>query len=298
MLKAEHVLGVRNELGEGPVWHAGEGALYWTDIEKSCLHRFYPATAAHETFDVGQKVGAFAFRASGGFVLAAERGFALWQPETERLEPFGWVRRGENPVGFNDGAVDASGRFWAGTLKEGHDNSLYRLDPDGSVWEMDAGFGVPNGIGWSPDNRTMYFTDSADSTIFAYTFEIETGRIGDRRVWAESSARPGVPDGLAVDTEGCVWSARWGGGCVERYSPAGRLIESITVAAAFPTSVAFGGTDLDELYITSALLEVPRTERASRPHDGSLFRYRSGTRGRAEPLFGASVEPARNARTL
>ncbi len=298
MLEAEHILSVRNELGEGPVWHVGEGALYWTDIEKSCYHRFHPATAAHETVPVGQKVGALAFRESGGFVLAAERGFALWHPETKRLEPFGWVRQGENPVGFNDGAVDARGRFWAGTLQEGHDNSLYRLDPDGSVWEMDTGFGVPNGIGWSPDDRMMYFTDSADSTIFAYTFELETGRIGDRCIWAESSARPGVPDGLTVDAEGCVWSARWGAGRVERYSPAGRLLETVGVPAAFPTSVAFGGEDLSELYITSALLEVPHAERASRPQDGGLFRYKSDARGRAEPLFGLPVEPARNARTL
>lgn len=212
MRQAEHVLSVRNELGEGPIWHASEQALYWTDIERSLYYRFHPATAAYETVPVGQKVGALAFRESGGFVMAAEHGFALWQPEAKRLELFGKVMEGENPVGFNDGAVDTRGRFWAGTLTGESDNSLYRLDPDGSVRLMDTGFGVPNGIGWSPDDQTMYFTDSSTSTIYAYTFEPATGRIGQRRVLVDSSNRPGVPDGLTVDAKGYIWSALLGSG--------------------------------------------------------------------------------------
>lgn len=285
MLEAEHVLSVRNELGEGPIWHAREQALYWTDIERSLYHRFHPATAAHETVPVGEKVGALAFRESGGFVLAAEHGFALWQPAAKRLEPFGKVTKGANPVGFNDGAVDARGRFWAGTLTGESDNSLYRLDPDGSVHRMDTGFGVPNGIGWSLDNRTMYFTDSSTSIIYAYTFEPETGHIGDRRALTDSSDRPGVPDGLTVDAEGYIWSARWGAGCVERLDSGGNLVQTVRVPATFPTSVAFGGADLRDLYITSALYEIPVEERHRHPLDGDLFRFRGEVRGQIEFAF-------------
>lgn len=287
MLEADHVLAVRNELGEGPVWHAGEGALYWTDIPKNRLHRFDPGTLEHRVLETNQNVGAFAFRPSGEMVLAAEHGFALWQPGAGEPRPFGVVKSGTAPARFNDGAVDPRGRFWAGTLSRADDNGLYRLEPDGSVYEMDRGFGVPNGIGWSPDARTMYFTDSDAATIYAYDFELETGQIRNRRVWADSSDRPGVPDGLAVDIEGCIWSARWGGGCVERYSPEGRMLGTVTVAAAYPTSVAFGGASLSEIYITSALLEVPRrAARALNSVDGDLFCYSSGTRGLEQPFFG------------
>jgi sugar lactone lactonase YvrE len=285
MLEAEHVLRVRNELGEGPIWHTSEQALYWIDIERSLYHRFHPATASHETVPVGQKVGTLAFRKSGGFVLAGEHGFALWHPEEKRLEPFGKQADGANPVGFNDGAVDAQGRFWAGTLVGEANNSLYRLDPDGSVHLMDTGFGIPNGIGWSLDDQTMYFTDSSTSTIYAYTFDPETGRIGKRRVLVDSSNRPGVPDGLTVDAEGYIWSARWGAGCVERYDPKGNLVQTVRVPATFPTSVAFGGENLHDLYITSALYEIPVEERHRYPFDGDLFRFRGEVRGRIKPAF-------------
>jgi len=235
---------------------------------------------------VGQRIGAFTFSASGEMVLAVEYGFARWKPREGRLEPFGVVRTGAAPARFNDGAVDPRGRFWAGTLREGEPNSLHRLDPDGSVWQMDTGFGVSNDIGWSSDHMTMYFTDSDAATIYAYAFDVETGRIGNRRMWAESAGRPGVPVGLTVNAEGCVWNARWGVGCVERYIPAGELVETVRVPAAFPTSVTFSGVDLRDLYITSALLEVPHEERARCPLDGDLFRFRSGTPGQPEPLFG------------
>ena len=285
MPEAEHVLSVRNELGEGPIWHVGEQALYWTDIERGLYHCYHPATAAHETVLVGQKVGALAFRASGGFVLAAEHGFALWQPEAKRLEPFGKVKQGANPIGFNDGAVDAHGRYWAGTLTGESKNSLYRLDPDGSVHRMATGFGVPNGIGWSLDNQTMYFTDSLTSIIYAYTFEPETGCISNRRVLIDSSDKLGVPDGLTVDAQSYIWSARWGAGCVERFDPEGKLVQTVRVPATFPTSVAFGGADLRDLYITSALYEIPLEERYRYPLDGDLFRFRGEVRGRIEPAF-------------
>lgn len=185
---------------------------------------------------------------------------------------------GANPGGFNDGAVDAQGRFWAGTLVGEANNSLYRLDPDGSVHLMDTGFGVPNGIGWSLDGQTMYFTDSSTSTIYAYAFEPEIGRISDRRALIDSSNRPGVPDGLTVDAEGHIWSARWGAGCVERYDPSGALVQTVRVPAMYPTSVAFGGPNLTDLYITSALFELPREERHNYPLDGDLFRYSSTTK--------------------
>lgn len=285
MPDAEHVFRARNELGEGPIWHASEQALYWTDIERAHYHRFHPGTGAHEIVRVGQKVGALAFRKSGGLVLAAEHGFAIWEVSEGKSRPFGEVSRGEVPTRFNDGAVDARGRFWAGTLVGETGNSLYRLDANGTIRCMDTGFGIPNGIGWSLDNRVMYFTDSATSRIYAYAFELETGEIRDRRVLVDSSERPGVPDGLTVDAEDHLWSARWEAGCVERYDPEGKLVLTVNVPARYPTSVAFGGPELSDLYITSALLEVPPAERVNHPVDGDLFRFKCGVKGREEYAF-------------
>src|SRR5690348_7844286 len=148
MAELEHVLGVQNELGEGPVWHSGETALYWVDIEDTCYYRFDPASGALDKVNVGVSIGTIAFRAKGGFVLATARGFATWDGQNLTLlsNP-----EADKPMSrFNDGAVDRKGRFWAGTLGDPYKNALYRLDPDGSVHTMQTGVDTSNGIGWSP----------------------------------------------------------------------------------------------------------------------------------------------------
>jgi sugar lactone lactonase YvrE len=158
--EVEHVLAVQNRLGEGPRWNVDEQALYWVDIENDAFHRFHPAPGAQERCVVGLPVGALGFRAAGGLILATREGFAVWEPETQALRFLADPEAHRPESRFNDGAVDCRGRFWAGTMSVDPTSSLYRLDPDGSVQQMETGLTISNGIGWSPDNRTMYLTDT------------------------------------------------------------------------------------------------------------------------------------------
>jgi sugar lactone lactonase YvrE len=285
MHEVEHILAVGNELGEGPLWSAEEQALYWVDIERGCIHRLYPATGAHEGFDVGLPVSALGLRASGGLVTATRDGFALWDPETQALRFIADPEADEPDARFNDGAVDRQGRFWAGTMSSGPTSSLYRLDPDGSVHRMESGITTSNGIGWSPDNRTLYFTDSPLRVIYAYDFDPATGAIENRRPFVHTPEEEGVPDGLTVDSEGSVWSARWGGWQVTRYDPAGKMEREIRLPVQYPTSCTFGGPRLDELYITSARIKLSEAEREAQSWAGDLFRLRTGVKGLAAPKF-------------
>lgn len=282
MSEVEQVLAVQNMLGEGPVWHPDEQALYWVDIEDTCYHRYDPVTGSHEKVDVGIGIGTLAFRASGGYVLATKNGFATWIDR--RLQMIG-NPEADKGTRFNDGAVDRQGRFWAGTCGDTFKNALYRLDPDLTISQMETGIDISNGIGWSPDNRTMYYTDSTPAVIYAYDFDAATGSISNRRVFVDSSNRVGVPDGLTVDQAGDVWSARWEASCIERYDPSGQLVQTIPVPALCPTSVAFGGDDLRDLYITSARAGLPEEKRHLSSMDGDLFRVRVAVGGLPEPFF-------------
>ena len=190
---------------------------------------------------------------------------------------------------FNDGAVDRSGRFWAGTMSDsdphGSHGNLYRLDIDGSVHVMDTGFTISNGIGWSPDNKIMYFTDTMRSVIYAYDFDIATGMIENRRPFVTVPEGEGVPDGLTVDSEGFVWSAIALGYKINRYDPNGMVEREIRVPTAFVSSCTFGGPGLDELYITTGWEPLNDDEKLSQPFAGDLFRVSTGVMGLEEPKY-------------
>jgi L-arabinonolactonase len=284
-MKVEHILSIKNELGEGPVWHTDERALYWVDIEKRCFYRFDPHSGHHKRFDVGLPVGCLAFRGGGGLVLATKNGLAFWDAEKEPLQFFADPEAHIPDTRFNDGAVDRQGRFWVGTLGSSPVCALYRLDPDLSVHTMERGITVANGIGWSPDNRTMYFTDSILNMIYAYDFDPGTGAIENRRPFVHTPDEPGVPDGLTVDSEGFIWSARWDGWKIIRYDPDGKTKREVPLPVQRPTSCAFGGPDLDELYITSAQVGLSKTELTEQPLAGDLFGLKTDVKGMPEPKF-------------
>ena len=286
MDEVEHLLAVGNRVGEGPRWNVAEQALYWVDIEGQAIWRYHPADGRLEHWDIGLPVGVLAFRAAGGLVLATRDGFAFWDPAAPALRFIADPEADKPGNRFNDGGVDPQGRFWAGTMGGGDPvGSLYRLDPDGAVTRMETGVGTSNGIGWSPDGRTMYFTDSPAKVIYAYDFDPATGAIANRRPFIHTPGEAGVPDGLAVDVEGYIWSARWNGWKITRYDPSGRAVREIPVPVALVTSCAFGGPDLDELYITSAWSELTADARRAQTAAGDVYRVRPGVRGAAEPKF-------------
>jgi sugar lactone lactonase YvrE len=189
---------------------------------------------------------------------------------------------------FNDGKCDRRGRFWVGTLAidatPGH-GSLYRLDPDGRCQTMDTGFHISNGLGWSPDDRRFYFTDTGPKRIYVYDFDAESGAIENRRVFAQLPDNVGSPDGLAVDADGFVWSAHWDGWCVTRYDPEGKVDRVINLPVPRPTSCSFGGPDLSTLYITSARIRLSAQQLAEAPMSGSVFALQAGVRGLPETPF-------------
>jgi L-arabinonolactonase len=285
MSTVEVVLEMHDELGEGPLWNVGEQILYWVDIEKGLYHRFHPTTGELDTVTVGGKLGVLGFCQSGQLVLASDSGFALYDPAAKTLQAVGNPEADKPQTRFNDGKVDRAGRFWAGTMGDSFKNSLYRLDADHSIQKMESGIDISNGIGWSPDNRVMYYVDSTPMLIYAYDFDLQTGSIANRRVLVDRSKGKGVPDGMTVDAAGKLWVAIWDGFCVECYDPNGKLLHTIQVPAQNPTSVAFGGAELDEMYITSALCEIPQAERDNHPLDGALFRVKGLAKGLPEPKF-------------
>jgi sugar lactone lactonase YvrE len=284
-MPVEHVLSIRNQLGEGPLWQSIEQALYWVDIHAGCFFRLDPGTGEHERVDVGLPIGCLGFRKAGGLVLGTKEGFAFWEPTAEALQFVVDPEADKPDTRFNDGAVDPQGRFWAGTLGREAGCALYRLDPDLSVHTMEPGITVSNGIGWSPDHQTMYYTDSAPRMIYAYDYDPATGAIANRRPFVHTPDEPGVPDGLAVDSEGFIWSARWDGWKVTRYDPEGKVEREIPIPVQRPTSCAFGGPNLDELYITSARIDLSEIDLNEQPLAGDLFRLKTTVRGIPEPMF-------------
>jgi sugar lactone lactonase YvrE len=288
--EVEHLLAVNNKLGEGPVWSAAEQALYWVDIESNRFYRLHPATGKQEVFDTSLPVGAVGLRASGGLVMVTKRGFAFWERQTG-LRFIADPEANKPYTRFNDGAVDSQGRFWAGTMCDPPETCaepegcLYRLDADGSVHTMETGLTISNGIGWSPDNRHMYLTDSLRQMIYVYDFDAATGTIEHRRPFIHTPDEAGIPDGLAVDCEGFIWSVRWGAGKVVRYDPTGKAERTFGLPVQYATSCAFGGEHLDELYITSAWTALSEAQKKQQPYAGDLLRVKTHVKGLETPMF-------------
>ena len=285
MPDVQEVLRIQNLLGEGPVWNGFESALYWVDITRHWVCRYFHQTGIFEKFDLGLAVGCFAFREQGGMILAVQDGISFWDTDKQELDYLVKIDAGGSDSRFNDGKVDPQGRFWAGMMGSQPVHNLYRLDPDYSLRTMESNIQISNGIGWSPDYRKMYYTDTPTGKIDQYDFDALTGSIENRRLFAEIPASKGVPDGLAVDAEGFVWSACWGGWRVIRYDPDGKTEKELSLPAEYPTSCAFGGDTLDELYITSASEPLTPEEKNKRPMDGSLFRCDAGVRGMPGTCF-------------
>ncbi|NOU63605.1 SMP-30/gluconolactonase/LRE family protein [Paenibacillus sp. LMG 31461] len=280
----ERIGDVKANLGEGPVWDHTTGQLIWVDINGQAVHLYKPADGSNRTIALDQKVGAAVPRQQGGMVLALERGFHLLDLETETLSPIVDPESHLPNNRFNDGKCDRAGRFWAGTMALSESvaaGSLYCLDIDGTVRTLEDGcITVSNGLGWSPDNTIMYYIDSPTKKVVAYDYDGESGSISNPRTVVIIAEDEGFPDGMAVDNDGMLWIAQWGGWQVGRYDPAtGEKIGSIAIPVERTSSCAFGGEHMDELYITTARVGVSEEESVNQPLAGALFRIKLDVKG-------------------
>lgn len=273
------------ETGEGPLWDVKNGVLWWVDIPSGRLFRYDPRNGEHGLVHQGRPIGGFTFQQDGSLLLFRDKG---------RIEAFrdGRVQRvvndatpGEEHQRWNDVAAAPDGGVFGGTMAAKHPQTgeriagrFYRLDRDGSLHVLEENIGCSNGIGWSPDERTMYYIDTPTREIRAYDYDPETGRIGNRRVFVKVEG-PGAPDGMTVDAEGGVWCAEWGGACVKHYDAAGKLLRKIDIPTRNVTSVAFGGDDLGDLYITTAIGGAKDADPATA---GALYVCRPGVAGKKE----------------
>jgi len=283
-------LAVRAEalLGEGPLWSVREQRLLWVDILAPAIHVSDPATGEDRVIAMEEMVAALTPRAGGGFVAAARSGLRGFDGATLGDVLAAPIAEGAS-LRLNDAKCDAAGRFWVGSLaldSTPDAGALHRLDPGGAAHLMQAGLHVPNGLGFSPDNRCLYLADSARRRVDVFDFDLANGAIANRRPFVTFAEGEGVPDGLTVDAEGGVWIALWDGWRVVRHAPDGRLDRVIHLPVPRPTSCCFGGADLTTLYVTSARVRLSAAQLAEAPLSGSVFALDpGGARGLPEHDF-------------
>jgi sugar lactone lactonase YvrE len=255
------------------------------------VHTVDPASGAHTEFDAGDPVGAVGLTRSGGLVLALVDAFARSDHDGQHLTRVPGFSIDRTAIRFNDGKPDPWGNFIAGTMawdETGNPpGSLYRLSPDGIVTELFGDVGLSNGLDWTDDRRLFYYADSNSGRVDLFDTDPDTGALSARRALVTIPAAEGVPDGLTLDAEGCLWLAVWGSGELRRYTPAGVLDTVVRLPARQVTSAAFGGPDLATLYITCASEGLTPAERADQPHAGDIFACTPGVTGRRPYLFAA-----------
>jgi len=277
----------KNALGEGPVWSQDEHALYWVDIHEKKLLRWDPLSNAIGFWKMPSEIGSFALRESGGCVVALKSGLGLLDFGNGVVTPICDVESDLPFTRFNDGKCDRQGRFWSGTMDQEFPNrrgSLYCLKQEEKLIKIRGNVGISNGLGWSPDNKKFYYTDSAIHTIYVYDFDSDNAQISGERVFVKTPENY-TPDGLTVDSEGYIWSAMWDGWKIVRFRPDGKIDMEVTLPVQRPTSCTFGGENLDKLYITSAMIDLTEAELKKQPDAGSVFCIELDVKGLADPKY-------------
>lgn len=285
-----HLVSAQNRLGETPIWEPEENALYWVDWGGLPTCRFEPETGKFTTFSVSKPVTALARRASGGLIAIAQDGLYGWNPKNNEYTLIVGSTQPTRPeIFYNDAAVDRQGRLLVGTFNMNDpflpEGSLYRLDPDGSLHELDSGYATANGIGFSLDGRTVYVADQRKWEIIALDYDPIKGTTSNRQIFARIPKDEGQPDGLIVDAEGFVWNGHQGGWKLTRYDPDGKIERQIRFPVQHVISFAFGGKDLDELFVTTMFWGLDEEQRKQQPESGDLFRIKTGIKGLVEPAF-------------
>jgi D-xylonolactonase len=287
----EVVVDLSCQLGEGPLWHPVEKRLYWLDYPMGRIYRYDPASGGHELAFQGARTAGFTFQADGGLLLFMDGPSVAILHDGELSYVFEGLPD-EAGMHFNDALADPKGRVFSGTVPNDRSRiadkvgKLYRLDTDGSATPVADGIGISNGMAFTPDGKQMYYTDSYTRTIYMFDYDEDSGEISNRRVFVKTAPDGGLPDGMTVDAEGYVWSARWDEWVLCRFAPDGTEERRIRFPAKKVSSVTFGGADYSDIYVTTAGGDQRNGEGASA---GALFRLKVGIRGRQEHFSRVSL---------
>ncbi len=278
MSKIEIAYRCKNTLGEGITFSKKDQTLYWLDIDNtSKLHRFNLINQQIDIFEIPEIVTATSIKSENEIILVSNNGINLFDTNNKKFERILNIENKFLHTRSNDGASDVMGRLWFGTMQNNFDKDgesipikenigkLYRVDKDNIITIVEDNIGIPNTFVWSPDNKNFYFTDTLDGNIMKYDYDVETGNLSNKQFFANFDR--GFPDGSTMDTDGCLWNCRWGGSCVVRYTPSGKVDQVIEMPVENITNCVFGGKDLKTLFITSA----NNPGKNQHELDGSLF---------------------------
>ena len=278
MNKVELLDECNNSLGEGITFSSTDNYLYWLDIgNKSKLYKLDLSSNKKEIFELPEIVTATSIKSEDELILATNNGLKLFNTSNAKFESVVTIEDEQTLTRSNDGASDAYGRFWFGTMQNNFDNNgngipikdnigkLYRVDTNRKISIIEEGLGIPNTFVWSPDNNNFYFSDTLKGTILSYNFELENGELSNKKELA--SFNRGHPDGSTIDTDGCIWNCRWGGSCIVRFTPNGQVDQIIEMPVENITNCIFGGQDMKTLFVTTASNEGKNKKEL----DGSLF---------------------------
>jgi sugar lactone lactonase YvrE len=289
IFKAELELEIPASLGEGAIWNHETNTFWWVDIEGRKLNIYDPMTKSNRVIDVKERIGTVVPAKSGGAIVALENGIFHLDLESEEMKMICNPLEELDTIRFNDGKCDPAGRLWVGSMSLKFIKgaaSLYTISSDGSYREVFGGVTVSNGIIWSNDHKTLYYIDTPLGNVRAWDYDLVTGDISNERVLISIPEGMGGPDGMTIDKEGKLWIAMWGGSQVSRWDPEnGELIGKVEVPAPNVTSCAFGGPDLDVLYITTAGGDNQKMKE-DYPLAGSVFKVKPGVKGVRADFFG------------
>ena len=273
--KPKLVLKASALLGEGPIWDNRANCLWWVDSEWHLIHKTSPSTGNDTIYGSGEFVGSVALTDSGRLALARKNNLAWLDPAKGELKTFCRIEPDIESNRLADGKCDSSGRFWFGSMSTRFQNTgiLYCYDPmRNRLRRMATGITIASGLGWSPNNSVMYFTDSPSRCISKFEFDTLSGRISNREILIDLCDRsPAVPAGLSIDAEGTIWSTQWNGSCLLRISPRGEILEEIPLPVRRPTSCSFGGKCNRTLFITSSSQNLGFSKSTTGISDGDLF---------------------------
>ncbi|GMQ93533.1 MAG: SMP-30/gluconolactonase/LRE family protein [Acidimicrobiia bacterium] len=293
-LTAEPATDHRAELGEGPVWDADRNRVVWVDIPGRAILVTDPSTGHTESLPTPSEIGAVALVGSGGYVAALQDGVYLGDG-TEPWQLLAEIEASDETMRMNDGKCDPHGAFVGGTIsRDGKRGvaSLYRVNEQGTTERLLTGVSISNGLDWTADGTTMYYIDTPTRTVMAYPYDYGSPTLGQPEPVVEIPESQGFPDGMTLDSEGCLWVGMWGGHAIHRYTPNGILDTVIDLPVTNVTSCAFGGQDFGTLFITTASSGADEKDGIDEPMAGALFQLQVGVSGRPPTPFGSNKDRA------